>query len=122
MAQNAAACGRAGERIASAWLEMIGFRIIGRNRRAGRGEIDIVALDRDCLVFVEVKTRRSDRFGPGVSAVDRRKIRSMRRTAARILASGGEGAGASEFRFDVVALDLDADRCGMRIRHLRGVC
>lgn len=116
------ACGRAGERVACAWLEMIGYRIVGRNRRAGRGEIDIIALDGPCLVFIEVKTRRSDRFGGGAEAVDRRKIRAMRQAAARLIASDAPVPRAREFRFDVIALDVERGGEGMRLRHLRGVC
>ncbi|MDD3642547.1 MAG: YraN family protein [Candidatus Krumholzibacteria bacterium] len=117
-----AACGRAGERIACAWLELIGCRVVGRNRRAGRGEIDIIALDGSCLVFVEVKTRRSGRFGGGAEAVDRRKLQSMRRTAALMLASGGTDDGVREFRFDVITVDVEGAGAGLRLRHLRGVC
>jgi putative endonuclease len=120
--EGKAACGSAGERIACDWLELIGYRVVGRNRRAGRWEIDIIALDGSCLVFVEVKTRRSDRFGDAAGAVDGRKLRSMRRAAARILGSGDPGGGARDLRFDVVAIDVERDGSGMHLRHLRGVC
>jgi putative endonuclease len=119
--EGKAACGRAGEDIACAWLELIGYGIVGRNRRAGRGEIDVIARDGSCIVFVEVKTRRSNLFGDGAAAVDGRKMRSMRRTASRLIASGGVGSGASEFRFDVIAIDVERAGEGMRLRHLRGV-
>ena len=114
-------CGRAGEAIAAQYLRLKGYRIIERNCRAGRGEIDIIALDGNCLVFVEVKTRRGDRFGGAAQAVDRRKILSMRRTAARVLSSGRCPRRAEEHRLDVVTLDLDPGGGGMRLRHLRGV-
>jgi len=67
-------CGRIGETIAAGYLRLIGYRIIERNLRIGRNEIDIVAFDGDCLVFVEVKTRRNSRFGSAAEAVGRKKV------------------------------------------------
>ena len=54
-----------GERAAARYLKRRGYRILARNFRRGRGEIDLIALDRDTIVFVEVKTRTTDeRDGP----------------------------------------------------------
>ncbi len=52
--------GKQGEEIASEYLINKGFKIIERNWRAGRYEIDIIAIDNNTLVFVEVKTRSAD--------------------------------------------------------------
>ena len=62
--------GNAGERIAGLFLEQHGVRILERNFRSGRqGEIDLIGLDQDTLVFFEVKLRRSERCGTPEAAV-----------------------------------------------------
>jgi len=95
--------GRAGEASAARFLESRGFRIIARNVRADRVEIDLVARRGALLVFVEVKSRSSDRHGSPAEAVDRRKQQRLRRGARAWLASGPAIArGYRRLRFDVV--------------------
>ncbi|MBR5997800.1 MAG: YraN family protein, partial [Deltaproteobacteria bacterium] len=67
------ALGRWGEDLAAAYLQQRGMVILERNFRGKRGEVDIIARDGGDLVFVEVKTRRSDTFGTPQEAVNRRK-------------------------------------------------
>ena len=77
--------------------------MIDRNHRIGRhGEIDIIAATPDVIAFVEVKTRRSDRYGPPSTAVDLDKQRRLRRLAAMWLA--GHPIGRRAVRFDVVCV------------------
>lgn len=78
--------GRQSESEAVRFLERRGYRIVGQNIRIGRGEIDLIAYDRDVLVFVEVKARRSDRFGGPTWAVDPRKQRRLGVLAAGYMA------------------------------------
>ena len=66
--------GRRGEAAAAEYLTSLGYRIIDRNWRCPRGEIDIVALDRGELVIVEVKTRTSRAFGDPLEAVTDQKL------------------------------------------------
>src|SRR5271167_661654 len=73
--------GRRGERAAEKYLRRSGYRIVARNFRAARAEIDLVAMDGDVLVFVEVKTRRSRGAGAPEEAVDERKQKQIRRAA-----------------------------------------
>jgi len=73
--------GRA-ERIAVRELTRLGYHIVERNFRCSAGELDIVARDGDTLVFVEVRSRRSDRFGSALEAVGREKQRQVSRVAA----------------------------------------
>ena len=61
--------GKVGEDLAANFLEQIGFKIIKRNYRFERGEIDLIAEEGDELVFVEVKARRSTTFGTPEEAV-----------------------------------------------------
>ncbi|GAC1476230.1 MAG: YraN family protein [Vulcanimicrobiaceae bacterium] len=99
--------GDAGERAAASYLEDLGFAILTRNLRGPGGEIDIVARDGETIVFVEVKTRRSLRFGSALGAVDARKRDRLRRVAADYLQFVAPQARA---RFDVLTFDVTGPR------------
>ena len=96
--------GRHGEDLAHRWLQQRGFRITARNWRPpqGGGEIDIVAWDRDWLVFVEVKTRLSDRWSAPERDIDFEKIRALRRAARDYVRRAG--ADPDQVRFDAIAI------------------
>ena len=66
--------GNLGEELACTYLENKQFEILARNYRSKFGEIDVVALRKGTLHFIEVKTRSTDRFGKPAEAVDREKI------------------------------------------------
>ena len=73
-----------GERVAARTLKQKGHRILGRRVRVGRrDELDLVTRDGDTLVFVEVKTRRSEDFARPAEAVDRAKRHALSRAAVR---------------------------------------
>lgn len=93
-----------GENIAQRYLEALGFSIVSRNFRSRVGEIDLVAKDGDTIVFVEVKTRRSRRFGKAVEQVTRGKQRRIMKAAGEYLRR--YGAPGSYVRFDVLAIDI----------------
>ena len=76
------ALGDRGEDLAEKYLKKKGYIVVERNFRCRLGEIDIVALDGRYLVFVEVKTRRSQSYGLPCEAVNRPKIRHLVRMAA----------------------------------------
>lgn len=113
--------GALGERIAADYLRLAGCEILERNFRSDRVEIDIVAREGGCIAFVEVKMRRGGAFGGAIEAVDRRKIAHLRAAARRYLAERPAARGVSEYRFDLVAIDLGGGRDGMIVRHLRGI-
>lgn len=75
------ALGKLGEDIASDFLSKKGYKIIDRNFKARYGEIDLIAIDRNTLVFVEVKTRTSDRFGTPEEAITPRKLYEVVKTS-----------------------------------------
>jgi putative endonuclease len=110
------AVGRYGEQVAVEWLERAGLEVLSRNWRCAEGELDIVAREGDALVFCEVKTRSSTRFGDPSEAVNPDKVARIRRLALRWLAANG--VSGRELRFDVVTVLRGAD--GVRVRHLRG--
>ncbi|MDF3001784.1 MAG: YraN family protein [Bacillota bacterium] len=74
-----------GEYVAEKYLRKEGYIILERNYRCRIGELDIIALDGTCMVFVEVKTRQNQSFGLPCEAVHQDKIRHIKRTAAYYL-------------------------------------
>ena len=69
--------GRRGEALAARYLEQKGFRILALNYNTPYGELDIIAKDGRTIVFVEVKTRSSARYGTGSEAISRWKERHL---------------------------------------------
>lgn len=95
--------GRSGEDAAARWYEHRGFVVRHRNWRTPEGEIDLICQRAHLVVFCEVKTRSTGRFGRGVEAVDRRKRQRIRALAARWLAE--HRPGGVDVRFDVADVD-----------------
>lgn len=73
--------GKIGEDIAQNYLQKKGYKILERNFKKRYGEIDIVALNKDVLVFIEVKTRKSSEFGSPLEAITPWKLKSLIKTA-----------------------------------------
>jgi putative endonuclease len=71
---------RLGEEIASKFLTKKGYKIIDRNFRKGYGEIDIIAVYNNVLVFIEVKTRTTNLYGGAIEAINYGKIRTLIKT------------------------------------------
>lgn len=94
--------GRTGEDRAAKHLSGLGYRILDRNFRTPHGEIDLIALDGDTVVFVEVKTRTGDAFGAPELAVDGRKQNRMVKAALSYLKR--RRLQQMPCRFDVVAI------------------
>lgn len=118
--------GQIAEDLVAARLRRAGWRILARNVRARevRGEIDLIALDGDALVFVEVKARSAGSLtGPetpamAVGARKRAKLRSL--AAAWLRERGYEVPPHRLLRFDVVGLRLDPAGEPSEYEHLRG--
>ena len=96
------ALGAWGEEQAVQYLRRQGMKILEQNFTTPVGEIDIIARDRKNLVFVEVKTRRSQAFGSPQEAVGLRKQRQIIRTAHWYLQNNP--CGKYQPRFDVIAI------------------
>lgn len=98
--------GKKGEEMAIQFLKKNGYRILGRNYVCKMGEMDIIAREKDTLVFIEVKTRTSTTFGPPQLAVNPSKQMQLSKVALNFLKEKQlEDARA---RFDVVAILLKA--------------
>ena len=109
---NTRQAGNFWEEAAAAYLERAGVRILARNFRCSRGEIDIIGFHQGCLVFFEVKYRADDRYGQAMEAVDARKQERICRSADFYLYRHQEFA-ETGVRFDVVAV------CGEQIDWIR---
>ena len=100
------ASGRRAEDLAHRFLRSRGYTIIARNfrPRGGGGEIDLVARDGEALVFIEVKARSAEEFGPPERAVDADKRRFLERAARSYARRAGIDWTAA--RFDIVTVIL----------------
>ncbi len=103
--------GRWGEEKAAGYLERKGCRILQRNWKYGRRDLDIVAEDNGTLVIVEVKTRRNNLFTEPEEAVDRQKIRSLQIAANAFVKTYRINA---PVRFDIVSITGTGDDCAIR--------
>jgi putative endonuclease len=109
-------CGRDGEERAVAFLAGLGFTILARNVRSAAGEIDVVALDEDTLVFCEIRTRRSGGQGGALESVTPAKQRQVVRVAQHFLVRYPR-LYAHPIRFDVVAIDIRGET--VELAHVR---
>jgi putative endonuclease len=101
--------------MACAHLERQGMKVVERNFRCRGGEIDVVAREREVVVFVEVKERTNSSHGSAIEAVTPLKRHRLLR-AARLYAAK-HGLSDSPLRFDVIAIDWGPD--GPQLRHER---
>jgi putative endonuclease len=93
--------GRAGESLAAAYLELVGYRLLARNVRLAGVEVDLVMEDGPARVLVEVRLRSRTDFGGAAATFDRAKRDRLRRAAAALTQQG-----VPYPRVDVVAVDL----------------
>ena len=105
--------GKEGEKIAAAYLEKNGYRIVEINFRCPIGEIDIVAKDKNDIVFVEVKTRKSIALGYPEQAVGIRKQKKMSQLALWYMQK--RKIADTNARFDVVAITLIPENNEVRL-------
>ena len=108
--------GRQGEDAAAAFLQDHGYEILARNFRTPRGEIDIIARWEQSVIFVEVKTRRTERFGRPAAAVGYQKQQKIIQSARWFLRQ--RHLEECLCRFDV--LEVYAAGKNWRFRHLQG--
>lgn len=107
--KNKKAFGDEGENIACKFLVENGYKIVKRNYRFGRGEIDVIAQKDSTLVFVEVKTRKNQNFGPAELAVTFGKQKQIRKIAEAFLCENDYSE--FDFRIDVIAINFkDEDK------------
>lgn len=118
--------GKVGEKIAHNYLEECGYEVVATNWRPHglliRGELDLIAIDGQSLVFVEVKTRASLSNGSPFEAITPSKVRTLRRLAHAYLST--MNTYYRELRFDAIAIVLGSGQYSLRlekIEHLKAV-
>ncbi len=98
--------GNNGEEAAANYLAARGYAVLERNFTRRGGEIDLIAEKDGCTVFVEVKTRKNDRYGSAAEYVNGEKVKRIKRTALQYPLYGGD------IRFDVIEVYYE-ERAGM---------
>jgi putative endonuclease len=93
--------GRWGENLTKEYLEKHGYKILFTNYRCCFGEIDIIAMDKNYLVFIEVKTRQTD-FYPAHESITRNKKNHLRKTAEHFIYT--KNYQNIDVRFDLVSI------------------
>ena len=107
--------GDAGEDLACRYLQKQGYEILERNKHYSRFcEIDIIAKHKNTVVFVEVKTRKSDVFGVPAEAITKTKFENIKKGVYFYL----EENKVKDFRIDVIAITLKPE---LKIEHLRNI-
>ncbi len=107
--------GKQGEAFACDYAVTLGMRVMARNFRGRRGEIDLIMRDGDTVVFVEVKTRTGSRYGTPAEAVDYFKRKKISATAREYAAKNR--LYEQNFRFDVA--EVYRDQNGFTIHYIK---
>jgi len=107
-----------GENLAADYLLAHGYELVARNVRTEAGEIDLIARKDELLVFVEVKTRRNDRFGAPEEAITPVKQQRMADAAELWLAAHPDETG--DWQLDVIAIRVRPGNQSPEILHLEG--
>jgi putative endonuclease len=108
--------GARGEKLAADFLKKRGYRILQKNFRCREGEIDIIAQKDECIVFVEVRTKKSTAFGTpeeSVTLAKREKLISLANTYIQDYDKPPQS-----WRIDVVAVELTPDNRVSRLEHI----
>ena len=108
--------GNFGEEAAEKFLKRRGYKILDKNYRCRFGEIDLIALEDGCLVFVEVKTRVSEKYGNPSNAVNGLKLQHMKKAA--LVYIDYRRMGEYPARFDIVEVFADSEETGFKIKKI----
>ncbi len=111
--------GKKGEEIAEKFLAEKGAEILARNYKFDRAEIDLIVMLNNELVFVEVKTRRSDKFGFPENAVNEKKLNQIRKAAENFIEENSENLRFDAVRIDVIAISVSKHE--FEIEHFENV-
>lgn len=109
--------GKAGEKIAEAFLGNLRFKIMERNFRTPFGEIDLICLDKNTLVFIEVKTRVSKSFGSPLLSITKFKKKTIIKNAMyylkrfRLIDTGA--------RIDIISINLNQNGEFEKLEHIK---
>lgn len=111
--------GKIGEQYATAWLAQLGWRVLARNWSTRFGELDIIMMTPEHLVvFVEVKTRRTQRYGTPQEAITPHKQANLHHAGALWLAGPGKSIRRTGIRFDAMSILMEGNK--PRVQHIPG--
>lgn len=108
-----------GEDIATDFLKKKGYKILERNFRKGYGEIDIIAVKDKTLVFIEVKTRTTDKFGTPLESISYYKLKTLIKTAEFYKSLNSKLPDL--MRIDAVSVILDSNNNLIAIEHAENI-
>lgn len=108
--------GKHGENLACEYLRQHAYTIVHRNFRSKVGEIDIIAKDREVVVFVEVRTQTSNAYGPAYNTVTPTKQKQVKRVALSYISR--HNLVKTQFRFDVIGITLNPDTGEYHLDHI----
>ncbi len=111
--------GQFGETLAKNYLIKHGYKIIEANLKLSYQELDIVALKDGQTVFIEVKTRVSQFYGPAENAMAFTKLQRFRRGLEMYL--GNKNISAEQIRADLITVDIDQIKKTAKIKHYKDV-
>ena len=110
--------GRLGEKLASEYLKRKGYKILEQNYRTRYAEIDLVARQKDVLVFVEVRTKIGEQFGTPEETLNRWKLERVKRNA---FAYAAKIRWKKLYRVDAVCIVLNDDQKVERLKHYENI-
>lgn len=110
--------GKYGENLAKKYLENLGYKILDMNYKYSRyGEIDIIALYKNKLCFVEVKTRRNDKFGTPMEAITKDKLIKIQLSAKNYIQE--KKPKFEHYRIDAISIELKENK--EEITHIKNI-
>ncbi|MCK4553731.1 YraN family protein [Candidatus Parcubacteria bacterium] len=113
--------GQFGEEIAKKYLVKHGYKIIASNIQTSHKEIDIIAKFKDLLVFIEVKTRTSNKYGEADEGMSSRKIKNFKYAIKRYLCDSNNKIYYKDIRADLIAVDVDRNKKIAKIKHYKDI-
>lgn len=112
--------GKLGEQVAAEYLQKLNYKILERNYRYSRyAEIDIIAKDKDTIVFAEVKTRSCTAFGHPFEAVNHTKIENIFKAGLYFIKNTKETY--KKYRIDIISVIGDLKTEKPKIEHLKNI-
>ncbi len=111
--------GEIGEKYAVDYLQNKGYKILGRNVYIKGGEIDIIAQKDNLVIFIEVKTRKSDEYVDIVDSIDKEKEESLTASCEEYLAQNGN-ISDNDFRIDLIGIVINRDTI-FKFEHIKGI-
>ena len=112
--------GNLGENIALKYLKERSHKILGTNYYSRFGEIDIISENENNIIFTEVKTRTSDRFGSPEDALTPRKLQKIKKTALQFL-NNSTGLNTFNWRIDLIAVKLSPGQKTALLKHFKNI-